>query len=265
MVVTKATGGYLFHCHRCHTSGFVHDNLSPKDTIKMMRRPDAEAIREYVKPELPHDFKLITDYQGSRQDRIPWVAYNHMAKYGLREPENVLFNVGWSDTWQRVIIPLYEYQDRNRTLVGWVGRDPRWKKGEIKFHDVPKWVTRSQRDERRYFTAPGDQDVVVLVEDAISAMKVWQATGYTAIALLQTGVADDLMRKLRDKKIYVWLDGDMLAHSVQTVERMRQLGLNARNIHTTKDPKDYNHLAICVHLGKNNDNGEEDKYAVAGD
>jgi hypothetical protein len=36
----------------------------------------------------------------------------------------------------------------------------------------------------------------------------------------------------------------MLANSVKTVNRMRTLGLNAKHVHTPKDPKIYNSLAI---------------------
>ena len=36
----------------------------------------------------------------------------------------------------------------------------------------------------------------------------------------------------------------MLAESVKKVDRMRQLGINAKRISTTKDPKAYNSLYI---------------------
>ena len=90
----------------------------------------------------------------------------------------------------------------------------------------------------------GDTDTVVICEDCLSAIKVNLATGYCTVALLNTDVGDDLMRWLRGKKIFLWLDGDMLAESVKKVDTMRQLGLDAKRLYTTKDPKDYNSVYI---------------------
>jgi hypothetical protein len=216
-------------------------------------------MKKVLTEQLPFDFRPFVSGDGSQQissnpniadsKTVPWVAYNHLAKYGISHECMSKFNIGWSPSWHRIIFPLYEYttvsDKKKRKYWGWVGRDPSW---DGKDPSNPKWMSRTNREKRRYYNCPGIENKVVLVEDAISATRVWSATKYTTIALLNTFVCNDLSRTLRGKTIYLWLDGDQLAHSVATVSRMRELGLDARRIHTPKDPKDYNEFAIQTTL-----------------
>jgi hypothetical protein len=196
---------------------------------------------------LPFDFEPMT---GLDHCPVPYEAYHWFWKYSLTNDDIMKYNCGWSERYKRVIVPLYEYADwgdgeKARKLVGWVGREIECKtKEERKEKGIVKYLTRAKKGDRRFFLAPGGETTIVIVEDAISAMKVNTATGYTTMALLNTHVSTDLMRTLRGKTIYLWLDGDMLANSVATVDRMRTLGLNAKHIHTPKDPKEYNSLFI---------------------
>jgi len=250
MVVTRVSNGWLFVCHRCHKQGMVPDvSLSPGRTRKRIEALQDIQINEKVKEvHIPSDIIFMgEDSEFEMQGTpigVPWRAYHHLWKYGITGKMIPKYQIGWSDMWERLIIPLYEYGNFGKELtykmVGWVGRDVEYKKG----NKYPKWLTRSMKGKRRCFMAPGNPNVVVLVEDVISAMKVAESTGYTTIALLTTSIGDDLMRWLREKVVYLWLDSDMLAHSVKTVSRMRGLGLKAKHIHTTKDPKEYNSLFI---------------------
>ena len=52
----------------------------------------------------------------------------------------------------------------------------------------------------------GDEDTVVVCEDCLSAIRVHESTGYCCLALLNTDVGEDLMRWLRGRKVYLWLD-----------------------------------------------------------
>jgi len=251
MTVTRTSYGWMYHCHRCHTSGCATDSkTSPKNTmerVKAIKNSKIDKVVEMV--TLPNDFQPMSKRE--KDSTVPWAAYHWIWQYGIASEHFTKFHVGWSALYNRVIIPLYEYAEVGdelaRKLVGWVGRNVDSKDIQRETN-TPKWLTRSRKGKRRYFMAPGDQ-TVVLVEDAISAIVVHLATGHTTIALLTTSVSEDLMRELRGKTIYLWLDGDMLAHSVATVDRMRQLGLNAKHIHTPKDPKTYNKIFIQDTLG----------------
>jgi len=249
LTVTRTSRGWVYHCHRCHTSGYITDSkASPSSTIERMKSiTNSKIDKEVAEVTLPLDFQPMS--RRETDSTIPWEAYHWIWQYGISSEHFTKFNIGWSQMYKRVIIPLYVYaqwgdelSDMSRGLVGWVGRDVSSKDIQ-KETNTPKWLTRSKKGKRRYFTTPGD-NTVVLVEDAISAIVVHLATGYTTVALLTTSVSEDLMRVLRDRPVYLWLDGDMLAHSVATVDRMRQLGLQAKHIHTPKDPKEYSKTFI---------------------
>lgn len=254
LIVTRTKNGWVYYCHRCHFQGYLPDSgMSPKETAKRVKLlSDHAESRVQAKIVLPYDFINLRS-ESENLDEIPWDAYHHIWQYGITGEDITDHNLGWSPAYNRVIFPLYEYSlfgdTKMRKLVGWAGRDPDWKKGDKN----AKWITRSEKGERRYFTSPGDEDTVVIVEDAISAIKVNRATGYTTVALLNAAISDNLCRKLRGKKIYLWLDGDMLAESLLQVQRMRQLGLDARHIYTPRDPKTYNSVYINSSL-KGGDN-----------
>jgi hypothetical protein len=248
MSVTRVSNGWIYHCHRCHTSGIVYsDSLNPKQTrARVEAAKNGPKNRMTANITLPVDFEPMTDEESCP---VPYDAWHWFWKYGLTNEDIMKYNVGWSANFNRVIIPLYEYaqlgDELAHKLVGWIGREIECQtKEERKRRGIVKYMTKSKKGRRRYFQAPGHPDTVVICEDALSAMNINIATGYTVIALLNTAVSNDLMRFCRGKKVYLWLDGDMLAHSVQTVNRMRSLGLNAKNIHTPKDPKEYNSLFI---------------------
>jgi hypothetical protein len=229
--------------------------LSPEMTCARLEAlKDIKVDDEVSKVALPEDIIYMSEdtqihlLENKMRGGIPWKAYHSLWKYGISKENIPKYQIGWSPSWKRLIIPLFEYgnfgSDLTYKLVGWTGRNINWVKGD----KYPKWLTRTKKGKRRFFMAPGKEDIVVLVEDPISAMKVTHATGFTSIALLTTSVSDDLMRWLRGKTVYLWLDGNMLAHAVKTVGRMRDFGLNTKRIYTTKDPKDYNTLFIldCI-------------------
>lgn len=248
MTVTRMSNGWVYFCHRCHIQGFIKDdNLNPTQTrarIDALKKINISKVTENV--TLPLDFEPMT---GLDHCPVPYNAYHWFWRYSLTNDDIIKYNCGWSERYNRVIVPLYEYahmgDEMARKLVGWVGRELECQtKEERKQKKVSKYLTRAKKGKRRFFVAPGEIDKVVIVEDAISAMKVNTVTDFTTVALLNTDVSNELMSWLRGKVIYLWLDGDMLAHSVKTVNRMRTLGLDTKHIHTTKDPKEYNSLFI---------------------
>ena len=270
MVVTRVSNGWLFVCHRCHKQGMIPDkSMSPGKTRARIEALKSITIDKKVEEvNLPADivymhpssYPVVNDMN---QGDIPWEAYHFLWQYGITGNTIPKYQIGWSPMWQRLIIPIYEYgnfgKELTYKLVGWVGRNTKYKKGD----KYPKWLTRTKKNKRRFFTAPGYPDIVVLVEDVVSAIKVNLATGNTVIALLNTKVSDDLMRWLRGKVSYLWLDGNMLAESVKTVSRMRDLGLNAKHIYTTKDPKEYNSLYIidCIQSKEEDISNDKPDYA----
>lgn len=257
MTVTRATNGWAYYCHRCGLGGMVWDeSLNPDQTKARINALHAKPNKVTEHVTLPMDFEPMIeagtfDFRG--ECPVPYEAWHWFWKYSMLSEDIVKYNCGWSNNYKRVIIPLYEYarlgDELARKLVGWVGREVKYNtKEERNAAGVSKYMTRARKGKRRYFVAPGEEGTVVITEDCISAMRVNIATGYTATALLNTSVSNDMMSWLRGKIAYLWLDGDMLASSMKQVQRMRGLGLKAKHIHTPKDPKEYNSLAIRATL-----------------
>jgi 5S rRNA maturation endonuclease (ribonuclease M5) len=249
MVVTRTNSGWIYFCHRCHCMGNLKDTgLSPDLTrarIEALKKIPVSKATEKV--DLPHDFMQMEEKLD--HDQVPWNAYHWLWKYNITKEDMLKYKIGWSPSYQRVIIPLYEYAEAGdaiaRKLVGWCGREVKYNsKEERKKAKAVKYLTRSKKGKRRYFMTMGNRDKVVICEDALSAMKVNRATGYTTIALLNTTLNDDLMRWLRGREVWLWLDPDMKSESIKKVKRMQQLGLKAHHIDSNKDPKDYNTIWI---------------------
>jgi hypothetical protein len=142
---------------------------------------------------------------------------------------------------------------REGDLHGWVGREVKYEdKKEREAAGCAKYINRKPEGSDRMYFVAGTEDLdkhfLVLVEDVLSAIKIHESTGLSAMALLTTSFDDDLMNRLRPFRVYLWLDGNMLAHSVKTVSRMRSLGIVAHHIHTPKDPKEYSHEEIFTQL-----------------
>lgn len=256
MVVTRLKDGWVYNCHRCHMTGFIGDDiLSPKQTLAKIAG-DAKAKADFnkvtTKVTLPYDFKPMTG-DDPMETGIPYEAYHWMWRSMMTETDMQRWNIGWSDGYNRVIIPVYRYTSFGdgmaKKLVGWVGREVAYNsKAEREKAKVSKYLNKKQSDEKRvYFMCPGkdrDMDDVIVVEDCLSAIRVNDATAITTMALLTSSIDDDMMRWFRGRHIYLWLDGDMLAKSIKYTQRMRTLGINAHHLHTPKDPKAYNSLFL---------------------
>ena len=243
LCITRDTEGWVWHCHRCHESGFIGDRyINPDSTLKKieyLKEKKPELPKETYMVQLPDDCTPLADYNYSPAKGIPFEAPHWLWKYNITERNMFDFDMCWSPKYEMVIIPLYSSD--KRVLQGWVGRRIPQKDGQKKYHiQKPKG-----NKDRTYFIIPGRGGTeVILVEDCLSAIRVHDATGLTTTALLTTSIDEDMTRRLQGKKVYVWLDADVLAKSVAMVSRFRQLGIEAKHIYTSKDPKCYNSVAI---------------------
>jgi len=86
----------------------------------------------------------------------------------------------------------------------------------------------------------GLSDVLVLVEDPTSAIKVHKYTGLSTMPCLGSGIAKDRLAVLarRFKTIFVWLDSNMLHSAMKIAAQLTILGCSSKPIFTMKDPKE---------------------------
>lgn len=252
--VVRKVDGWWFLCFRCGYSGYIGDiNKSPSEIEAAL-----EALKQKKEFEamdcitLPADFQYLCDDPTEHEIgvNIPYTAYNWFWEHNITGDQYMRYNVGWSDVYSRVIIPIYEYANHGeklaKKLIGWIGRDVRkMTKTERQAGGHTKYLTRKSSEYKRiFFHAPYQSNVYVIVEDVLSAIKVSNAAKVNAIALLTTYIPKDLCLRLRKHHLVLWLDNDQVGNMIKSVGALSAIGLRASYIHTQKDPKRYNSVLI---------------------
>lgn len=255
--VTRRTDSWMWKCFRCGEAGVIPDNdMSPTDTCRKVKHAQAKRQQISNTVSLPMDFFRMTpeDYHIMNTD-IPLRAVGTLMKWNVHQNALRDYSIGYSPFYKRVIVPLTSHpkltpNEPAGSLQGWVGKDITCKtKAEREEHKVHKYLIRRKRSaELLYFYAqapePRDFQPIVLVEDFVSALRVSYARNCDCIALLGTNINPDLVAKLHDQKILLWLDGDMFGKMFRTTRKFTKLGFNMTFVHSNKDPKAYNDIAI---------------------
>ena len=174
--------------------------------------------------QLPSDYTCI----------LPSIALDWLRKYGLTDDELNQNHVGWSESYHRIIFPVY---DESRNLLMWQGRlclTP----AKIA-PQRSKYFTEGSVEEA--FAIYGRQSAlpVCVVEDVVSAIKV----GRTMAALCLWG-SELSLRRIRVlskmyENLFIWLDWDKAHHAAKCALKARPYFTTVSGIYTQKDPKEY--------------------------
>jgi hypothetical protein len=257
--IIKKADGFWFNCFRCkELKGFFGDKQkSPEEVAQMLKNMETETpYRSMDVAYLPMD--CVPMLGGT--DSTPSKAYLWLWDHKIDDDAVNAFNICWSPSYYRVIIPIYEYGEYGggavaevtTKLIGWVGRDiQELTKKQRKEMKCPKYIThKSSEYDNIFFHAPNyASNQYVITEDILSAIRVNSAMKVNAIALLTTYMPTRLMLKLRKKEVIMWLDPDMRKVTMGHVAKMNSFGMNAKAILSNKDPKCYNDLAIRQLMG----------------
>ena len=247
MTVTKQLDGWIWKCHRCGDKGFIRTtNRTPSETAAALKATTPKSHEVIVSNvSLPTDLIEMND---TPEKGVPWEAYHWLWGEQITGTMMIKYGIGWSGSYRRVIIPVYN--SKNHTLQGWIGREVQYtSKKERDKAKCAKYITQKQGEGRMFFTCRGEK-ATVFVEDAVSAIRVHEASGLNTVALLTTSMNDELILEYKDQDVYVWLDADAASKSVKMVTRMKQFGVNAHFIYTSKDPKKYTNIYISDLLNK---------------
>lgn len=225
LVVTRIATGWKWFCHRCGEKGIKWaKGLSPKEWLKFNKAREVQENTTVSKVTLPHGMTEI----------IPAAGLAWLYKYGLDDTDIDRFNIGYSCTLNRVVLPVY---DGNGKLVYYQARNL----GEVTERS-PKYMNvkaRGRQDIYFEICHPDHDPVAVVVEDILSAIRV----GYhkDVVGLLNAYIPDDLIFRLA--KVYplivLWLDPDKWDRMLNRTRRFRSLGLNVKMVRVTQDPKYY--------------------------
>ena len=95
---------------------------------------------------------------------------------------------------------------------------------------------------RKPLTIYGDSDIIILVEDVLSAIKIARLSPeYCAMPLLGSSLSTEHEETLRNKfnTIHIWLDRDKAKQGIKISRNLKQKGITSRTIITDLDPKEY--------------------------
>jgi hypothetical protein len=177
-----------------------------------------------------------------------------MYDLGLEDDDLERFDIGWSSSHSRIIIPIYKYYSASgggwaKKLIGLTGR-----KIDDGNDDKPKWWSQRQKDIKhpRFIGLPETilhPKQVVIVEDVFSAIRI-ASTGRISIALLTTYLPYELYPSLKGWDVRIWLDADAFNKATKYQSSLGQNGITARTIMTMLDPKMYDNDDINRSIDK---------------
>jgi len=247
MVITRRHTCWCYYCFRCKMYGEIpFDKNTPKQTLKLMA---ANKARSEMNSDRKETLSLPPDFIPLDHDSGPKKARNWLWQYGIGNNMWTLYNIGWSDFYQRVIFPiegdlkLKRFLTIKNTLLGWVARDVDFIKEEDKrLVNTPKYLIRAREGtERKFFMIDRKgSNKLVIVEDILSAIKVYEYGGnVSTLALLNSSIdCNAILKKYRGKTIRIWLDSDMRTKAVMQSVRLGQFGFTVKHVYSFKDPKD---------------------------
>lgn len=177
-------------------------------------RKASEEIKE--SREIPQRCLLLSDPE-TPPEAVLWVLRTGLSpeeaqsRYGMRyDPKT-----------QRVCVPIKD---------GFIAR--------AVFRERPKYL-RCGAGDTDYYLLHVTEDVVVLTEDILSAIKV-RSTGYSAVAALGTSVSDRLAQVLsKYPRVICWTDADKAGDKawVAVRSKMAVYSSGLSRIRTEQDPK----------------------------
>lgn len=216
-------GTHCFSCgyHPCsQVSGFVRQLKAAQDET-ILTLPD-DISYEYS-PEC-----------------IEWVD-----QYGLRAQDLVRNKVQWSRSYNQLLFVyrgIYQndiacIQARNFTP----GKPKYYNQGDVN-QVLPIY----------FYTRAGQANRIVLVEDAISAIKVSTDSWVDAVPLLGSHLPLHKIAKfikLGYKEAIIWLDHDKYKEALSIADKLRYTGLEVRVVSSDLDPKCYAPYEIGKKIG----------------
>ena len=228
--VTNLGDRYVRHCFKCkHVETALPPPMTPQERLALRRAAEQFEAQE---PSLPDDFTTDIPIQG-----LLWLS-----KGGLHLDDIKRYGFGWSQTMQRVIMPVVgsggELEAVQARRVDPSGYGPKYL-GQVWSGPRPVWSSENTgfSDPVRLGSRAGQ---LVLTEDVLSAARVGKVC--TAWSLLGTSLLPAVIDKIDRSPftdIAIWMDDDDAGINARR-KMLRQLGavgIEARAIISDRDPK----------------------------
>lgn len=211
LYIQRNRDAVVAYCHNCGGHMVRRGKLYPRthDAI-------AELLKEHEAKEATA--KTVVLPMDTTYDLSEWSveAKAWLYKYNVTDEEIVRYRFGYSPSWGRVILPVYDEHDN---LIFWQGRsvdgaDPKYV--SVKGAAKPTFTLRN--------AIPPEHSTVVVVEDVLSAIAVHRAwPGTHVMAALGTTIDVNLL--LPYQRVAVWFDDDTTGRTkkAELTQRLKTL------------------------------------------
>lgn len=227
----KDTGVSIF-CFSCKESRFKGHGARSISALKLRFAFNvANAWHQEPVIKLPLDFTLDIPEQHAL-----WLYKSSVFSTTAKD-----YGIGWSDSMQRVVIPVYN----DSALVYTQARavHPGMKPKYLNKKNASKSSVYFESKESTFKVVP--EDTCCLVEAALSVIRCgWYCKTFSALG---SDLTDSLAYKLsKYKQVLVWYDPDKAGAegTAKAVRKLSMLGCSAIKIATNKKPKEYTNSEI---------------------
>lgn len=187
-----AVSAYIGHCFNCGGNGY-HFSKDPA------RLEDRISNRE---PKLPH--LGYSSYHSDGSTTLPLHVQKYLLDYGVTPKEAVdILRYRYLVSIDALVMPFFQYNTINPNDAL-----------QLRYMNSSnsRYQTRIANENiTRFSLLYKATTKVVLVEDQISAYRVYRDLGITVIALLGTNLSDEVSKYLTITQplyVYIWLDDD---------------------------------------------------------
>jgi len=218
LYVKRVEDGWLYNCFHCGNKGKVFDSKGESSYDFIKKKISRSIEREdREKDKVVNDVKLPVDFT----TMIPMIGMDYLKKYFSIETIK-LFNIGWSEKWNRVVFPLYH----NSELVGVMYRKVYMNTEGAKVITYSK----STWDRFNYIKSSLPTREVVIVEDYVSGIMLNKLGSFNVIVLHGTSFTDKVFNFLSRNKsnwdlVVVWLDNDNGIVKLKQTEMCQRISL----------------------------------------
>lgn len=236
-IINHNLQGYSLYCNACGHNPFIGKGKQTLQELAELRKLNEEAQQhaQSKKISLPTDTTYdLSDF--SREGRA-WLW-----KAGITPKLISKYSIGYSEVQRRVVLPVYQQGLKwfqNRAV--YEGQKPKYLQPNIAKNVIFNGETIRSGNR------------VIIVEDILSAIRVYEASGIPTVSILGTKLSDYQTSILsRASMVVTWLDGDRAGRKGATgIRKTLSMLMEVGNIVTEKDPKCYSDQQIRKIIGEN--------------
>lgn len=220
LILYSDEGAHCFNCgYHIHSNGSIRSRKKAQSTEL-----------ETIGYDMPSDVDTC----------LPGIAISWLNDYHLSIMDMTQHQILWSEKMKWLVFPI----KIDNNIIGYQARN-------FNIDKPYKWITKFKKNNYiKVIDNYLNSNLIVLVEDIISSIRVSNIYNIKSIPLFGSFVNDNLYRFLKQQKlpVAIWLDRDKAKDAILFSGKARSLGLSCRTIITDLDPKAYTNNELKGYL-----------------